>query len=102
MTNLGDSHQDGHRASVKTKAMTNIGDSHQDGHRAGARTKAEANIGDSKTVVRTKAETDSGDSEEEPWPDLYANHRGSTQDGIHGQDIINSLTRYQCNDHGRR
>ena len=42
----------------------------------------------------TKAETDSGDSEEEPWPDLYADHRGPTQDGLHALDIIDSLTRY--------
>ena len=56
VTNLGDSHQDGHRAGVRTKAETDIGDSkavtklgdsHQDGHRAGVKTKAVTNIGDS-------------------------------------------------------
>ena len=60
MTNLSDSHQDGHRAGAKTKAVTNIGkslhgkkknealtnlgNSHQDVHRAGVKTKAETNI----------------------------------------------------------
>ena len=87
MSNLGDSHQDGHRAGDMTKAetdigdskaVTNLGDSHQDGHRAG---------------VATKAETDSGDSEEVPWPDLYADHRGPTQDSLHDLDIIDGLTR---------
>ena len=48
MTNLGDSHRDGHRAGVKTKAMTIIGDFHQDGHRAGAKTKAMTNISNSR------------------------------------------------------
>ena len=38
VTNLGDSHQDGHRAGVETKAVS-LGDSHQDGHRAGGKTK---------------------------------------------------------------
>ena len=46
VTNLGDSHQDGHRAGVETKAVS-LGDSHQDGHRAGNKTKAVTNIGDS-------------------------------------------------------
>ena len=34
-----------------SEAVTNRGDSHQDGHRAGVRTKAENDIGDSKTVT---------------------------------------------------
>ena len=87
VTNLGNTHQDGHRNGVMikaetdisdSKAVTNLGDSHQDGHRAG---------------VATKAETDSGDSEEVPWPDLYADHRGPTQDSLHDLDIIDGLTR---------
>ena len=49
MNNLGDSHQDEHRAGAMTKAKTDIGDSkagtsrgdpHQDGHREGDKTKA--------------------------------------------------------------
>ena len=51
VTNRGDSHQDGHRASVRTKAETNMGDTHRDGHRAGARTKTETDISDSKAVT---------------------------------------------------
>ena len=60
MTNLNDSHQDGHRAGVMTKAetniadskaVTNLGDLHQDGHRAGVRTKAENDIGDSEAMT---------------------------------------------------
>ena len=31
--------------------MTNLGDSHQDGHRAGVMTKAETDIGNSKAVT---------------------------------------------------
>ena len=88
MNNLGDAHQDEHRAGARTKAATDIGDSkavtnhgdsHQDGHREG---------------VKTKAETNSGDSKEEPWPDLYGDHGGPTQDDLQGLDIIDSLTRY--------
>ena len=45
MTNLGDSHQDGHRAGVKTKAENNNGDS-----------KAVTNHGDSKAVTNLVAE----------------------------------------------
>ena len=60
MTNLGDSHQDGRRAGIRTKAengnsdseaMTNRGNSHQDRHRAGDMTKAKTDIGDSKVVT---------------------------------------------------
>ena len=117
VTNLSDTHQDGHRAGVMTKtetdngdsnSVTNLGNTHQDGHRAGFKTKAETDNGDSKALTKhgnfhqdghrasilSKAETDSGDSEEEPWLDLYLDQRGSTQDGLHGQDIIDSLTRY--------
>ena len=45
MTKLGDSHQDGHKAGDKTKAVTNIGDSHQDRHRAGGKTKKKTEVG---------------------------------------------------------
>ena len=62
-----------------SKAVTNHGDSYQDGHRESD---------------KTKAETNSGDSKEDPWHDLYADHRGPTQDGLHALDIIDSLTRY--------
>ena len=115
MTNLGDSHQDGRRADGRTKtetdigdskAMTNLGDSQQDGHRAVAMTKAET--GDSKAVTKlgdphqdghrtgdkTKAENNGNDSKEEPGPNLYADHRGPTQDGLHITDVINGLTRH--------
>ena len=63
MTNLGDS-EAGHRAGTRIKAETNIGDSkavtnsgdsHQEGHRAGvktkAETKAETDIGNSNAVT---------------------------------------------------
>ena len=48
-----DSHDksDTTKAKNKNEAGTNLGDSHQDGHRAGARTKAETDIGDSKAVT---------------------------------------------------
>jgi hypothetical protein len=54
VTNLFDSHQDGHRAGVRTKAendigdseaVTRLGDSHQEGRRASVMTKAETDIG---------------------------------------------------------
>ena len=66
MTNLGDSHRDGHRAGVKTKAVTIIGDFHQDGHRAGAKTKAMTNISNSRHGKnKNKAGTNLGDSHQD-------------------------------------
>ena len=56
VTNLGDSHQDGHRAGVETKAVS-LGDSHQDGHRAGGKTKKKTEGGrDLQVGTRTGGE----------------------------------------------
>ena len=83
MTNISDSHQDVHRAGIKTKgetnigdslhgknkdeAMTNLGDSLQDGHGAGVKAKAVTIIGDAhqdvhRAGVKTKAKTNINDS----------------------------------------
>ena len=122
MTNLGDSHQDRHRAGDKTKtetyngdskAMTNLNDSHQEGHRAGVMTKAKTDISDSKAGtnlgdshqdghrpgVMTKAENGIGNSK--AMTNLGHSHQEGHRAGIMTKaenDIGDSEAMTNCND----